>query len=157
AQPCNIVLVDCPVPDGSGADCYEQAGQLLEAWRAAGELVSDPVPTFTGYRMSWTDEDGTRRSTVGVIGALGLEPLGAGDVLPHEHTTPKAKSDRLQLLRATNANLSAVWGLSLGDGLTKLADASDDAHESWTDDDGVTHDAWVIDDAAAIDAIRDAV
>ena len=35
-----------------------------------------------------------------------------------ERTTPKAKSDRLDLTRATNANLSPVWGLSLTAGLT---------------------------------------
>ena len=45
-----------------------------------------------------------------------------GDILPHEHTTPKAKSDRLDLLRATAANLSPIWGLSLADGLSELLD-----------------------------------
>ena len=41
-----------------------------------------------------------------------------GDILPHERTLPKAKSDRLALLRATRANLDPIWGLSLADGLT---------------------------------------
>ena len=45
---------------------------------------------------------------------------GAGGVLPHERTTPKAKTDRLDLTRATGANLSPVWGLSLTHGLTEL-------------------------------------
>src|SRR5262249_37736425 len=78
-----------------------------------------------------------------------------GDVLPHEHTTPKARSDRLQLLRATQANLSAVWGLSLASGLTKLVDATESAPLSWTDDDGVTHDTWTIDDASACGGITE--
>ena len=47
----------------------------------------------------------------------------AGQILPHEHTTPKAKTDRLDLLRASRANLSAIWGLSLAKGLTDLLDA----------------------------------
>ena len=39
-------------------------------------------------------------------------------MLPHEQTLPKPKSDRLDLLRATRANLSPIWGLSLAQGLT---------------------------------------
>ena len=59
------------------------------------------------------------RHTTGVIGALELSPPGT-DILPHEHTTKKAKSDRLDLLRSCRANLSAIWGLSLAKGLTDL-------------------------------------
>ena len=36
--------------------------------------------------------------------ALKLEPYENGVVLPHEETHPKAKADRLQLMRATHAN-----------------------------------------------------
>ena len=35
-------------------------------------------------------------------------------------STPKASTDRLDLTRATRANLSPVWGLSLAAGLTAL-------------------------------------
>ena len=66
----------------------------------------------------------TRRAadddTVGVIGALEVVDEGAGGVLPHERTTPKAKTDRLDLTRATHCNLSPVWGLSLTAGLSDL-------------------------------------
>ena len=47
--------------------------------------------------MRFTGPAGEPRQTVGVIGALELEPPGAG-ILPHEETTPKAKTDRLDLL-----------------------------------------------------------
>ena len=63
---------------------------------------------------------GLRRDLVGVIGALEVVDEGAGGVLPHERTTPKASTDRLDLTRATRANLSPVWGLSLAAGLTGL-------------------------------------
>jgi uncharacterized protein (DUF1015 family) len=107
--------------------------------------------------MSFTDEVGRPRSTTGVLGALGLERPGAGDVLPHERTTPKAKSDRLDLLRATQANLSAVWGLSLSAGLSKLLEPPGEAVADFTDPDGVRHQAWRLDDADACAAIADAV
>ena len=58
-------------------------------------------PAFTLYRMRFRSEDGSPRETVGVIGALEVVDEGAGGVLPHERTTPKAKTDRLDLTRAT--------------------------------------------------------
>ena len=70
--------------------------------------------------MQFTDETGAQRETVGVLGALEVVDEGADGVLPHERTTPKAKTDRLDLTRATNTNLSPVWGLSLTAGLTDL-------------------------------------
>lgn len=78
----------------------------------------DTSPSMTIYRMTFSDERGGRRTTVGVIGALEVVDENAGGVLPHERTTPKAKTDRLDLTRATRCNLSPVWGLSLASGLT---------------------------------------
>src|SRR3954468_10921734 len=103
--------------------------------------------------MTSKDESGTTHHTLGVIGALGLEPPGEGDVLPHEQTTPKAKSDRLNLLRSTHANLSAVWGLSPATGLSALVDTGEPPAASWTDDDGVTHSLWIVQDPALIEKI----
>ena len=70
-------------------------------------------PSFYAYRMSFRGEDGGRRRTEGVIGALGIETLAKGDVLPHEHTTPKAKGDRLNLLRAAREHVADL-GLEHG-------------------------------------------
>ena len=92
-----------------------------------------------------------------MLGALTLERPGEGSILPHERTTPKAKSDRLDLLRATKANLSAIWGLSLATGLSKLLDPPGEALGDFTDDDGVRHQVWRIDDPAACTAITEAV
>jgi uncharacterized protein (DUF1015 family) len=89
------------------------------------------------------------RSTTGVIGALGLDE----DVLPHERTTPKARSDRLDLLRATRANLSAVWGLSLARGLSALLEPPGEPTGDFTDADGVRHQAWRLDDPDRCGAI----
>ena len=53
--------------------------------------------------------------TIGVIGALAINGP-TGEILPHECTLPKARSDRLALLRATRMNLDPIWGLFLTDG-----------------------------------------
>ena len=105
-------------------DSYDGAAATLARWRADGVLVTDDEPTFSVYRMDFTGDDGLPQRTTGVIGALGLDNSG-GDVMPHERTLPKAKSDRLELLRATRANLDPIWGLSLATGLSALTDHVD--------------------------------
>jgi uncharacterized protein (DUF1015 family) len=166
SHPANAVHVDCPVSDlGSGRDGETTAGQdpyteaagTFERWQADGTLRTDAAPTFTIYRMSFTDEAGRHRATTGVLGALTLERPGEGGILPHERTTPKAKSDRLDLLRATRANLSAIWGLSLADGLSGLLDPAGPPHVDFTDPDGVRHQAWMLVDPGAMAAVADAV
>jgi uncharacterized protein (DUF1015 family) len=90
-----------------------------------------------------------------VIGALGIEAPGEGDVLPHEHTTPKAKSDRLDLLRTTAANLSPIWGLSLAEGLSTLCDSVAGAPPDGrcTDPDGVHHRIWRVTGTAWVEQL----
>jgi uncharacterized protein (DUF1015 family) len=158
-HPHNVVRIDMPTdPEGdSGGDAYSAAADLLARWRAEGVLTED-APALYPYRMSFTDEAGTQRQTLGVLGTLGIDSEARADVLPHEHTTPKAHSDRLQLLRATKANLSAIWGLSLTEGLTGLIDL--DAAEPlgrWDDADGVTHELWRLDSPAAVTAVTEAI
>jgi uncharacterized protein (DUF1015 family) len=151
----NAVLVELPEPDlAAGLDRYAVAKALFSRWQD-GLLRADPTPCLYPYRM--TDTAG--RASTGVIGALGL-PLAdqESDILPHEQTMPKAKSDRLDLLRATRANLSPIWGLSMTAGLTATFDPSDDDPVADAyDDDGVRHQLWVLDDADSIAAVSEAV
>lgn len=154
-SPYNVVHVDLPV---GGDDRYREAAATLRDWHAAGVLADDDAPAFYGYRMSFVDDAGVARSTVGVFGALELTRPGEGEILPHEHTTPKAKSDRLDLLRATEANLSAIWGLCPTPGLTELLAADgDESAGSWTASDGVRHELWRITSADRVAAIEAAV
>jgi uncharacterized protein (DUF1015 family) len=105
--------------------------------------------------MRYTDETGTERATLGVIGALEMDAAGAGVVLPHERTMPKPKGDRLDLLRATGVNTSPIWGLSLATGLGEVAANAIAAHVPLTavDDDGVIHELSPISDPDAIEQI----
>ncbi|HJR25163.1 MAG TPA: DUF1015 domain-containing protein [Acidimicrobiales bacterium] len=151
----NAVRIDLP-DEAEGEGRYETARGLLRDWLNDGTLVVDDRPSFTIYRMTATDDAGEERHTTGVIGALELSPPGT-DILPHEHTTPKAKSDRLDLLRSCRANLSAIWGLSLAKGLTDLLPITDAPLADLVDEDGVRHTVWRVDDPAACAAISAAV
>jgi len=139
-------------------DSYGGAAALLREWLDTGVLAADGEPSFYAYRMQFADEDGQARSTTGVLGALDLpEPGTAGEVLPHEHTTPKDRADRLDLLRATRTNLSPVWMLTAAP-LSRFAPVEARAPDaSAVDRDGVVHELWRLDDPATVAAIRDAV
>ena len=155
-DPCNVVQVDLP-DEADGPGRYAAAATTFDGWLADGTLVRDTEPSFYLYQMDYRDDLGNDVHTLGVIGALELSRPGEGAILPHEHTTPKAKSDRLDLLRATRVNLSAIWGLSLTEGLTGLCRVDADPDESWTDEDGVSHHLWVVDDPDRTAAISAAV
>ncbi|MGO9856928.1 MAG: DUF1015 family protein, partial [Acidimicrobiales bacterium] len=132
---------------------YGTAARLLADWLATGTLRPDAGPALYPYRMTTAAGE----TTVGVLGALGLAPAG-GDVHPHEETLPKPKSDRLDLLRATRANLSPIWGLSMAPGMTATFDPTDDEPVADAyDDDGVRHQLWVLSDPDAVAAVGAAV
>jgi uncharacterized protein (DUF1015 family) len=153
-SPNNAILVELPEPDlVSRMDRYAVAADLVGRWRSRGLLCPDKEPSLYPYRM--TTPDG--RMSTGFIGALALGETGTGDVLPHEQTMPKPRSDRLDLLRATRVNTSPIWGLSLATGLTGLLRLIGDPVGDAVDDDGVRHQLWVMDDEASIQAVREKV
>jgi uncharacterized protein (DUF1015 family) len=148
----NIVHVDVPV-EADGPDRYRRAGAILASWRTDGTLATDDRPSFTIYRMHFTDHIGRTRVTVGVVGALEVVDADGG-VLPHERTTPKATTDRLDLTRATAANLSPIWGLSLAEGLSDALGPPGEPVGSVVDDDGVRHTVERLDDPGRVAAVR---
>ncbi len=155
-SPANVVRIDLPDDDGTG-DRYQAAARTFEGWRHDGILVTDDEPSFYVHRMGYHDAHGRARQTAGVIGALELVRPGGGGVLPHERTTPKARTDRLLLLRACRANLSAVWGLSLAPGLASLCELPGGPVGRFTDDAGVHHRLYRITEPAVVDALADTV
>ncbi len=152
ADPHNVVRLLLPEPGAARPDPYAAAADLLETWRREGVLVLDDRPRLYGYRMEHVDAAGHLRTTTGLLGALSLpERLGADGLVPHEHTLPKARRDRLALLRATRANLDPIWCLAgepaaselltlTASGGAVLAEASDPS--------GVRHTMWALDDEA---------
>ena len=151
----NAVHVDLPRGDATRSP-YQVACATFQQWLRDGVVVPDPAPVFYTYRMETIDDAGRPLHTLGVIGALELSRPDEGQVLPHEHTTPKAKSDRLEMLRSCRANLSAIWGLSPAHGLTSLL-GEYDTLGTWHGSDGTRHELGSIADPTRIDAIHDLV
>ncbi len=149
----NIVHIDVPA---GGDDRYLAAADTLAAWLSEGVLVIDTEPSLTIYRMSFTDATGAPRTIVGVLAGLEVVDLDAGGVLPHERTTPKAVTDRLDLTRATATNLSPVWGLSLAGGLTAALAAPGEPLGEMTAD-GVLHQVERITDPDRMSEIAEII
>jgi len=149
-SPFNVVRVE--LPDGH----YGEAARLFDEWKKSGVLARETAPALYGYRMTYQAVDGQTRHTFGVMGALVLEPPGHG-ILPHEQTTPKAKGDRLELIRAVHANTSPIWCLCTEPGLVAALGEPPEpgamgargpgglgAVASARDDEGTLHELWPI-------------
>ena len=108
-------------------------------------LVQDQAPSL--YVLEQRFELGGRpRRRRAFIVEVGLEPFDAGIILPHERTLPKALGDRFELIKATAANFSQVFGLfddPAGDSDAIFdAVAASDPVATATDKDGVQSVLW---------------
>jgi uncharacterized protein (DUF1015 family) len=160
SDPGNITHVDLALPE-DGEQPYVELARRLETWVASGRLLRDEEPTLTIHRMTFTDALGVERTISGVLGALEVTHGDGSTVLAHERTTPKASTDRYDLTVATATNLSPVWGLALGAGLTELlAEPGSNPLDARMDDSAagsVAHRWEVVDEPGRIAAIREAV
>ncbi len=115
----NFVRIELPEEGPRG---YARAAELMHDWMHEQALVADP-PSVYLHEHEFTI-GGVRVVRRGVFVALRLYEPSEGVVLPHERTFPKAKADRLELLRATRANTSPIFGLIDGAPLAMLRDAA---------------------------------
>ena len=138
---------------------YTRATAVLEEWLQKGVLVADNKPSYYWIREEYRTPEGTEAVRDGFFAAMGLVDFSEGAVLPHEHTSSGPKTDRLALMRKTEANLSPIFCLYsdpdheldrlLQDRLAKDADATA------SDEAGTRHSLWVIDDAELVAAIEE--
>jgi uncharacterized protein (DUF1015 family) len=89
---------------------YTRAAVDYRSWRAGGVLAVDPRPGFYIYdeTFSVAGKAITRRS---LVAPVRLADWDENVVLPHEHTFPKPKADRLQLLSATHTQFSPLLAM----------------------------------------------
>ncbi|HEY4328753.1 MAG TPA: DUF1015 domain-containing protein [Phycisphaerae bacterium] len=110
----NIVAVDLPhiPPKEAGPDAtYAAAGHTLKMWLESGVLKQDEKPALYAYQQTYT-YGGVTYKRRGFFTRVRLEEFGAdSSIHPHEQTFSGPKEDRLKLMRATQANLSPVFGL----------------------------------------------
>lgn len=98
---------------GKEPNRYSDAAETYTHWSSLGIVKPDAKPALYVYRQSFADPvtGAAAPDRIGIICLLKLEDYSTGKVLPHENTLTAAKSDRLNLLRATNAQFESIYGL----------------------------------------------
>lgn len=92
---------------------YTRSAEFLQKCLTTGIMVQDSSPALYEYVQIFEHPLEPERSVerITLFVALKLEPYENGVVLPHEETHPKAKADRLKLMRATCSNPEPIYGL----------------------------------------------
>lgn len=112
-DPKNIVGVDLPhlPPKTVGPDAvYAQAASTFQSWINEGTLIQDTRPGFYPYMQTYTTHGRTFHRK-GFFALVKLSPFGKGQVVPHEKTYANPIEDRMKLMRATQMQLSPIFGL----------------------------------------------
>ena len=146
----NAVEIDLP----QGDDPYGHAAAVFARWRADGTLVQDDEEAYWVLVQDYTGPDGRPYTRTGFFARVRVEEYGPGRIRPHERTHPGPKQDRLDLTRATKANLSPIF--CLHDGQVDLT-TTGDPFADVTDEDGTRHRLWRVPaDPAIAEALEDA-
>ncbi len=153
----NIVAVDLPhvPPKSAGPDSvYAQAADLFNRWKSEGMLRVDPKPALYVYHQLY-EHAGRFYTRKKFFARMRIETFGEGTVFPHEQTFGGPKEDRFKLMRATQCQMSPIFGLYSDpeNAISELLDAGGRAPDMTAELQGVTNRLWVLQDAAAIDAV----
>lgn len=155
ANPHNIIRLELP---RDGEDPYRTAGETFRDWMQDGILQEDEEEALYIYDIGFTIPSAPAPLHVtGIVARVHLEEFSANIVLPHEWTLSKAKTDRLNLMKATGCNFSDIYSLYMADpgtpdvltlteGLVPMSDMTDEA--------GLTHRLWAVTDRDIIEQVR---
>lgn len=102
----NAVRIELAEDTGDGR--YENAKHALHRYIGAGVLRRDAMPGYYLYQQTF-DYGGQSFTRNLLFALLRMVPWDDGAVLPHEHTFPKHKADRLELMRSAHINASPVF------------------------------------------------
>ena len=155
----NLIRLELPVIGGSeDITPYKDAAATLRSWLEQDILRRDEQECIYIYEMEF-NALGSSYTVKGFVSLVKLEPFSSGIILPHEETLSKAKTDRLNLMKATGCNFSQIYSLYMdGDGsvFDLINSASVGAPDTqFTDDENVTHRLWCVSDPSVISAVTD--
>jgi uncharacterized protein (DUF1015 family) len=156
-SPYNFVRIEFPKPDD---DPYAAAAADLSAWRLRGVMKQDTAAAIYVHDHEFLIGK-TRVRRRGIYCALRLHRPEEGVVMPHELTFPKAREDRLALLRATRTNTSAIFGVfedtrgEIAGGISRRIEGTKPTAEAAVGEE--RHRVWAVGDRLGIGEFRDAL
>jgi len=135
---------------------YQRAARIYRSWRTEGILQTEPDPAIYVYHQQF-EMAGRILNRRGFMARVRLQRFGEGNIYPHEQTHAKAKDDRLRLTRATQANLSQIFGL-YPDPENAIQDMLEEKIHGVhgieaTDHLGVMHRMWPVSDVKTIQQV----
>jgi uncharacterized protein (DUF1015 family) len=147
-DPHNVVRLILPREEADDArGRYEHAAARLTSWQAEGFLRRDEAAALYVYEQSRAPDLLQR----GLLAAVELRDPDERVVLPHEDVMPGPVADRLELMRATHANLEPILLVYEGGGATvgviDATAATPPLVETVTED-GIRHRLWALADPA---------
>jgi uncharacterized protein (DUF1015 family) len=138
---------------------YIRASKTFRQWQEEGVLVRESQPGFYLYSQEYEFEGGKFCRT-GFFARVKTEAFSKGNILPHEFTLAKAKTDRTHLLNACHANFSPIFGLYSdpeGNIDSLLKDDGKLEPVSVIDDGSVVHRIWRLNNASVCQKISDRI
>lgn len=107
-----LILGKKKTGDSDWDNRYTRSADLLKKWESQDVLVRSDYPSMYLTSLTYDPGDGGGpRVRWGLMALVRIEDEGSGVILPHEKTFSAHRDDRLKLMRASNAQLSAVFGL----------------------------------------------
>ncbi|MFH1362159.1 MAG: DUF1015 domain-containing protein [bacterium] len=94
--------------DGPYNNKYVRSAAFMDGWIRHQILLRDKKPAFYIYEQRFTINN-KKYARIGFICLIRLEDIGKSKILPHEATHSKAKIDRLEIMKATSANLESIF------------------------------------------------
>ena len=164
-DPNNIIRLilgkDFPGDDQSN-NKYTRSAEFFDTWRKEEILIQEAEPAIYVYAQEFT-LSGKKYVRRGFISLVKLEDFQTGQIYPHEHTLAKPKEDRMNLMKACNANFSQVFTF-FEDEYSKISNLLYKVYEGatgtglrpdvdFTDTFGVKNLLWVINDSTIIKEI----
>lgn len=141
-----------PEQDMYASEVYARAAALLRERAQDGTLLRDAMPCYYVYRL---EQDG--HAQTGVACACAVDEYLDGTIRRHESTTAAKEADRVEHIRATDAQTGPIF-LCYRDSyaVDVLVHAATQATPlyDFTDDEGVRQTMWRIARPAAVEALR---
>lgn len=175
-SPYNLVRIILGKADDGPGNVYGRAAKCLSAWRAERVLVADPEPSIYAYAQQFTvpgDPSRKEYERRGFIALGKLEDYENGIVHRHEQTLSGPKTDRLKLLRATQAHCGQIFmvycdpdrqvenllfggsGTGQESGTAAVAMASPAPDADIMDEYGVRHRLWRVSESGVVRRVQE--
>jgi uncharacterized protein (DUF1015 family) len=159
-SPHNIVRIDFGKEepgDDEAENKYTRAKRCFDVWIKDGVFIRSDKPSLYAYEMTYTLH-GVSKRTLGFLCLVKLEELGKGSLYPHECTHSRPKQDRLNLLKACEANTSPIFSLykSSANGISGILSkiTLTRPYLQAADLSGNLHRLWQIDHPGEIEVIK---